>query len=200
MVKGSLNPGLYDPRRGDQAIRTQRLDLNRKPFEPARTNYFSVYLIEAGSGTFWADASHFAFGPGSLLFFVPYQHIRFVPDAPIHAEVIQFHANFLCVETFHAEVGCSGVLFNDPYGIPVVVLDGGTLMKACINCAFSDYSPVGHGLFGGLACFRGNKAGYRGVTSKGGLFKIWDTMTEFVQETYLCPEFEKRAPGTGYRG
>jgi hypothetical protein len=79
-------------------------------------------------------------------------------------------------------------------------LPGGTLMKACINCAFSDYSPYGHGLFGGLACFRGNKAGYRGVTSKGGLFKIWDTMTEFVQETYLCPEFEKRAPGTGYRG
>jgi hypothetical protein len=27
-----------------------------------------------------------------------------------------------------------------------------------------------------------------------------DTMTEFVQETCLCPEFEKRAPGTGYRG
>ena len=96
---------------------------SRKPFEPARTNYFSVYLIESGSGTFWADASHFAFGPGSLLFFVPYQHIRFVPDAPVHAEVIQFHANFLCVETFHAEVGCSGVLFNDPYGVPVVVLD-----------------------------------------------------------------------------
>ena len=123
MVKGGLNSGLYDPRRGDQAIRTQRLDLSRKPFEPARTNYFSVYLIEAGSGTFWADASHFSFGPASLLFFVPYQHIRFIPDVPVHAEVIQFHANFLCVETFHAEVGCSGVLFNDPFGVPVVVLD-----------------------------------------------------------------------------
>jgi hypothetical protein len=79
-------------------------------------------------------------------------------------------------------------------------LPEGTLIKACINCAFSDYSPAGHGFFGCLACFRGNKAGYRGVTSKWGLFKIWDTMTEFVQETYLCPEFEKRAPGTGYRG
>jgi hypothetical protein len=79
-------------------------------------------------------------------------------------------------------------------------LPSGTLMKACINCAFSDYSPYGHGLFGGLACFRDNKAGYRGVTSKGGLFKIWDTMTEFVQETFLCREFEKRTPGTGYRG
>ncbi|WP_245764645.1 AraC family transcriptional regulator [Planctomicrobium piriforme] len=38
--------------------------------------------------------------------------------------MVQFHANFLCVETFHAEVGCSGALFNDPYGIPVVALSG----------------------------------------------------------------------------
>jgi AraC family transcriptional regulator, transcriptional activator of pobA len=123
MVKGSLNPGLYDPRRGDQAIRTQRLDLSHKPLDPARTNYFAVYFIQSGSGAFWADASKFAFGPDSLLFFVPYQHIRFVPDGPVHGEVIQFHANFLCIETFHAEVGCSGILFNDPYGIPVVQLD-----------------------------------------------------------------------------
>ena len=112
---------LYDPRSGGQAIRIERLRLDGGPCEPARTNYFAVYLIESGSGTFWADASRFAFGPDSLLFFVPYQHVRFAPDAPVHGEVVQFHANFLCVETFHAEVGCSGVLFNDPYGIPVVV-------------------------------------------------------------------------------
>jgi hypothetical protein len=79
-------------------------------------------------------------------------------------------------------------------------LPPGTFMKACINCAFSDYSPSGHGLFGGLACFRGNKAGYRAVTCKDDLFAVWDTMTEFVQETHLCPEFERRVPGTGYRG
>jgi hypothetical protein len=79
-------------------------------------------------------------------------------------------------------------------------LPPGTFMKACINCAFSDYSPYGHGLFGGLACFRGKKAGYRAVTGKDDLFAVWDTMTEFVQETHLCPEFERRAPGTGYRG
>jgi hypothetical protein len=79
-------------------------------------------------------------------------------------------------------------------------LPPGTFMKACINCAFSDYSPAGHGLFGGLACFRENKAGYKSVRSKANLFAVWDTMTEFVQETYLCPEFERRVPGTGYRG
>lgn len=123
MSKVSATNSLYDPRNGGQAIRIDSLSLQRKPFEPSRTNCFSVYLIQSGSGTFWADASQFAFGPGSLLFFVPYQHIRLAPDQRVHGEVIRFHANFLCVETFHAEVGCSGVLFNDPYGVPVVTLD-----------------------------------------------------------------------------
>ncbi len=79
-------------------------------------------------------------------------------------------------------------------------LPNGVFLKACINCDFSDYSPGGHGLFGCLACFRGNKEGYRRVTSKHGLLQIWGTLTEYVQETYLCPEFEKRLPGRGYRG
>jgi len=123
MAKLNVIGDLYDPRSGDQAIRTQCLRLDAKPSDPARSNCFSIYFIESGTGTFWADASSFAFGPSSLLFFVPYQHIRFVPDSAVFGEVIQFHANFLCVETFHSEVGCSGILFNDPYGIPVVQLD-----------------------------------------------------------------------------
>jgi hypothetical protein len=75
-----------------------------------------------------------------------------------------------------------------------------TYLKTCINCAFSDYSPAGHGCFGGLACFRDNKAGYAAVASKWDLFRIWNSMTEFVQETHVCPEFERRRPNTGYRG
>lgn len=115
---------LFDPRSGDQPIRCDDLSLSRKPYEPARTNYFSVYLINSGSGTFWADAATFNFAADSLLFFVPYQHIRFIPATAVRGQVLQFHANFLCVETFHAEVGCSGLLFNDPYGIPLVTLAG----------------------------------------------------------------------------
>lgn len=79
-------------------------------------------------------------------------------------------------------------------------LPDGLSLKACITCAFSDYSPYGHGLFGDLACFRGNKAAYRDVRSKGDLFRIWDTATEFVQETHLCSDYARRQPGTGYRG
>ena len=123
MAKQKPNDGLYDPRHGGEAIRLSDLRVERAAFEPDRTNCFSVYLIESGAGTFWADASRYAFGADSLLFFVPYQHIKIVPESPVRATVIQFHANFLCVETFHAEAGCSGVLFNDPHGVPTVTLD-----------------------------------------------------------------------------
>lgn len=112
----------YDPRQRGQAIHLDTLNIGRKPFDPARTNYFTIYLIQRGSGEFWADASRFEYGANSLLFFVPYQHIALVPKSATHGQIIQFHANFLCVETFHSEVGCSGILFNDPHGIPIVSL------------------------------------------------------------------------------
>jgi hypothetical protein len=84
-------------------------------------------------------------------------------------------------------------------------LPPGTFMKACINCSFSDYSPYGHGLFGNLICFRANKMGYLGLPSgkdfdKKNYFAVMETVSDMVQETHLCPEFERRAPGTGYRG
>jgi hypothetical protein len=79
-------------------------------------------------------------------------------------------------------------------------LPEGMYIKACINCAFSDYSPGGCDDFGDLACFRDNKQAYLSVKGKRDLFQIWPTRTEFVQETYLCPEFQRRVPGSGYRG
>ena len=72
-------------------------------------------------------------------------------------------------------------------------------LKACISCAYSDYSPYGHGMFGGMACFRNFKQEYAKVKSKDELFPILDK-ADVVQETYLCPEFGKRLPRTGYRG
>jgi AraC family transcriptional activator of pobA len=56
------------------------------------------------------------------LFFVPYQAIHLVPETPVRGLTLQFHANFLCIETYHEEVGCNGVLFNDIYGIPSLAL------------------------------------------------------------------------------
>ncbi|MDY3555708.1 helix-turn-helix transcriptional regulator [Gemmata sp. JC717] len=115
----------YDPRTGGQALRVRGVRIEGGAHEPARTNCFAIYRIDSGSGTVAAGDAHHPFGPASLLFFVPYQYVRFSADQPVSGEVIEFHANFLCVETFHAEVGCSGALFNDPYGVPLVALDDG---------------------------------------------------------------------------
>ena len=76
----------------------------------------------------------------------------------------------------------------------------GETLFTCITCAHSDYSPFGHGLFGGLACFRDAKEDYARVHDKSSLFAIWDRHTELVQETHRCPDHRPRKPGTGYRG
>ena len=111
--------GLYDPRNGDDPVVVRRLEL-ASPSEPSRSNRFSIYWIRSGAGTLWADLGQHPFPANSLLFFVPYQRIRIIPSRPVRGAVLQFHANFLCVETFHAETGCSGALFNDPFGSPAV--------------------------------------------------------------------------------
>jgi uncharacterized protein DUF6304 len=79
-------------------------------------------------------------------------------------------------------------------------LPDGVYFRSCFSCAFSDYSPYGHLVLGRLACFRDNESSYLQVHDKDGLFEIWDTMTEPVQDIYLCGEYERRKPGTGYRG
>lgn len=79
-------------------------------------------------------------------------------------------------------------------------LPDGVYFLACINCLYSDYSPAGHGLFGSMMCYRNVKAEYLKVKSKADFWKVHGRLDRHVQETYLCPEFERRVPGTGYRG
>jgi Family of unknown function (DUF6304) len=79
-------------------------------------------------------------------------------------------------------------------------LPEGVFMRACINCLYSDYSPYGHGAFGGMMCFRNLKAEYLSVKSKADFLSMRGPCDRMVQEIYVCPEFEQRVPGTGYRG
>jgi hypothetical protein len=95
--------------------------------------------------------------------------------------------------------GTSGWFEDELLGIQAQLPDG-VFMRACINCLYSDYSPYGHGLFGCMMCFRNLKAEYLKVTTKDEFWSVHDRCDRQVQETYLCPEFERRVPGTGYRG
>jgi hypothetical protein len=79
-------------------------------------------------------------------------------------------------------------------------LPPGLFLQACINCLFADYSPYGHGCLGSMMCFRNLKAEYLRVRTKDDLWAVHDRCDARVQETHLCPEFQRRVPGTGYRG
>lgn len=70
-------------------------------------------------------------------------------------------------------------------------------LRCCLTCLYSDYSPYGHGLLG-MQCHRRAKEQYLSVRTKRDYFKV--PVTEDVPETHVCDEYERRRPGTGYRG
>jgi hypothetical protein len=49
-------------------------------------------------------------------------------------------------------------------------------------------------------CFKNIKNAYMRVKTKHDYIDILRNYDRFVQETDLCPDFERRKPGTGYRG
>lgn len=118
----------FDPRTGQEPLHYSAFPDSDagEALEPARTNCFAVYHITSGAGTVAVDDASHRFHANVLLFVVPYQYLRFMPEQPLTSHRIEFHANFLCIETFHAESGCSGRLFNDPFGNPILPLDDDT--------------------------------------------------------------------------
>jgi AraC family transcriptional activator of pobA len=113
---------LCDPRNGGAAFKFEALD-PRVILKPRRFNYFTILWIQEGRGRFHADLSEFRFCGPTLLFFNPYQTLFLAPHTPLRGAALQFHANFFCIETYHEEVGCNGVLFNGVFGEPQVPLD-----------------------------------------------------------------------------
>lgn len=122
-MPGDAQLSLYDPRLGEPSLSVQPIGTVGGTDAPRRSNCFTIIWVRRGTGTFWADLAQHCFEANTLLFLSPYQLFRLAADSDLSGVAIQFHANFFCIETHHEEVGCSGVLFNDPYGVPMVRLD-----------------------------------------------------------------------------
>ena len=100
-----------------------------------------------------------------------------------------------CIESS----GTSG-WFEDELASIASQLPSGASMKNCFGCLYADYSPYGHGLFGSMMCFDDARSEYLAVRSKDDFLDLHDRYTRIVQETFCCPSFTRRVPGTGYRG
>jgi AraC-like DNA-binding protein len=120
---------LYDPAAGHASLTIADIDLKSRDEFQDRTNYFALCLVRAGRGRFFVDAAEYRFRAPSVLCFSPYQNHQIETDTPLTATLVRFHANFLCIETYHDEIGCNGVLFNDVYGVPAVELGAAALAE-----------------------------------------------------------------------
>lgn len=112
----TVSPRFFDPRRGDEAARVEPIDLEAGEHGLPLTNQFAIFLVEAGAGRCEVNEASHRFEAGDVLCLAPYQHVTFRAEAALRGQVLRFHANFVCLEIFHAEVGCNSKLFDDPFG------------------------------------------------------------------------------------
>ena len=87
-----------------------------------RNNYYSLIWVTEGNGKVKTDFSEYNFGQNSLFSFTPYQPFMFSSNL-IKGIAIYFHSDFFCIHKHQTEVTCNGVLFNNIYQKPFILVD-----------------------------------------------------------------------------
>src|SRR6185436_1568597 len=87
-----------------------------------RNNYYSLIWVMEGSGKLKTNFSEYSFEENSLFAFSPYQPFMFLSNL-IRGIAIYFHSDFFCIHKHQTEVTCNGVLFNNIYQMPFVLVD-----------------------------------------------------------------------------
>lgn len=108
----------------DQDILMSLQEIGPSYFEniPQSSDY-TVFFLTEGSGTYFADIGKFEFKAPVLLFSTPLQKLSFIQDEELKGFVVNFHSDFYCIEYHKKRVACNGLLFNNIYIEPSVVLD-----------------------------------------------------------------------------
>ncbi|MNF62887.1 Arabinose operon regulatory protein [compost metagenome] len=79
------------------------------------SNYFAILWIHEGTGIMETDFTKTKYSENQIFTFNTYQAFVLHPKVKTSASLLLFHANFFCIETYHHQVGCNGVLFNNIY-------------------------------------------------------------------------------------
>lgn len=87
-----------------------------------RNNYYSLIWVREGRGRLKTDFSEYGFEQNSLFSFTPYQPFMFSCKL-VKGIAIYFHSDFFCIHKHQTEVTCNGVLFNNIYEKPFVLVD-----------------------------------------------------------------------------
>jgi len=114
---------LIDPQNGNLAFKLFTFSDNSYFDYLQRNNYYSLIWVTEGSGKLIADFSEYSYLPNTLFAFAPYQPFIFMADKKMKGVALQFHPDFFCIHKHQHEVACNGVLFNNVYNPPFVLVD-----------------------------------------------------------------------------
>lgn len=89
---------------------------------PAQFPLYSAIFIRNGKGVYHADFGAFSFEGPVILFSTPFQTIFIDNKQVLPLTLLQFHGDFYCIAYHQTEVACNGLLFNNVYVEPRIVL------------------------------------------------------------------------------
>lgn len=113
---------LLDNQTGELAFKLYRYDSIRNFDHIQRFNYYTIIWIQEGSGLAQVETEKYPYTANQIFSTAPYQPFMFQPAEMTKGVVINFHPNFFCIHKHHAEIACDGVLFNNAYEEPFIVI------------------------------------------------------------------------------
>lgn len=114
---------LINPQNGNLAFKLFTFEDNSHFDHLQRLNYYSLIWIKKGTGSVKVDFSEYDFVENSLFAFAPYQPFMLQTNEKIEGIVLNFHPDFFCIHKHQAEVACNGILFNNIYEPPFILID-----------------------------------------------------------------------------
>ncbi|CAM3870377.1 helix-turn-helix domain-containing protein [Flavobacterium branchiophilum] len=90
-----------------------------------KSNFYSIIFTESGIGNICIDCQKRHIHHKTAVFLYPYQKVSwdFETDKIIKGIIIQFHPDFFCIDIHAKEIGCQGLLFNNPYYNTICTLE-----------------------------------------------------------------------------
>lgn len=114
---------LVNPQNGNLALKIFSFEDDSYFDHIQRNNYYSLIWLTKGKGKVKADFSTYDFEENSLFAFSPFQPFMLTGDKVFSGMALQFHPDFFCIHKHQEEVACNGVLFNNIYHPPFIMVD-----------------------------------------------------------------------------
>lgn len=113
---------LVNPQNGNLALKVN--DFDRGTFDQVhRFNYYSIVWLKEGKALLRSDFNQYHITRGTMMFFTPYQPFVIDGEEEIKGVVTSFHPDFFCIYQHEKEVSCNGILFNNIYKPPFIIID-----------------------------------------------------------------------------